>query len=80
MILKGRGENDFFSPHFNVWVFKYYSVGVLIPCSAQGQKLLTVCRNGVLSIVLQMLLLSYCHAVSVVWEDSSYDEIITSMS
>lgn len=33
-----------------------------------------------LSIVLQTLLLSYCHAVNVVWEDSSYDKIITSMS
>lgn len=65
MILKGWGENDFY-PHFNVQVLKYYSVGVLIHYSAQGQKVITIYMNGVLSIFLQTLFLSYfiitlCH-------------------
>lgn len=44
--------------HFNVQVFKCYSVGVLMHCSAQGQNVLASYINGVLSIFLQTLFLS----------------------
>ena len=58
--------------HFNVQVFKYYSVGVLIHCSAREQKMLTIYMNDVLSIFLQTISeLLYCHVASVINEDSS---------
>lgn len=57
--------------HFNVQVFKYYSVTVLVHCSAQGQEVLTTYMNGVLSIFLQTLFLGYFIVISVINEDSS---------